>query len=394
MAKKHVIDQDSVKSYEVKQDDSTWIVKQGVTVDAPSGWYVFDNATNSADNVEFVIEGQVGGANATMSNGIAANGDNNRIEITDTGSITGGDWGMTTSGKNTEIVNDGTISGAQAGIQLSGENYLLRNSGLITTSDLVNGESVYVSTAFSTGKIINDVGGTIEGFFNANNGGSMTFVNKGVLGEVGYKSITALMGYEDDHFVNRGTINGTVLLGGGDDLADLRNGTTTGVVSGWEGNDTYIVNKNDTQAYEYAGQGIDTLKTSVNFIATQAGEMERFVAIGKGYITIIANDLDNKITGSNGRNFLDGTGGDDDLRGRGGVDVFNFGTGKDSDRIMDFENGKDVVNVASWINVNDFADVQAIASQVGKDIVLSLGTDELTLRNMKMSDLDAFDFIF
>jgi hypothetical protein len=393
MAKKHVIDQDSVKSYEIKQDDSIWIVKQGVTVDAP-GWHVFDNATHSASNVEFVIEGQLGGANSAMVSGIATNGRDSRIEIADTGSITGGDWGITSVGKNTEIVNDGTISGSVNGIQLSGVDFKLTNSGLITTTDLMNGKSIYVSTAFANGKIINDVGGTITGMVDANNGGPVTFINKGTITDLPNISIEVYLSQGDDTFVNRGTLNGAAFLGDGKDIADLRNGSTTSIVSGWEGNDIYIVNQNDGQAYEYAGQGIDTLKTSVNFTATQAGEMERFVAIGKSNITIIANDLDNKVTGNNGKNFLDGTGGDDDLRGRGGVDIFNFGTGDDSDRIMDFENGKDVVNVASWINVNDFADIQAIASKVGKDIVLTLGTDELTLRDTKMSELDASDFIF
>lgn len=394
MAKKHVIDQDSVNSYEIKQNDSTWIVKQGVTVDAPASWYVFDNATHSADNVEFIIEGQVGGANAAMSNGIAANGNNNRIEISGTGSIAGGDWGISSFGKNIEIVNDGTISGSQGGIQLSGEDFALRNSGLITTTDLLNGESIYVSTAFANGTIINDVGATITGIVNASNGGPVTFINKGTISDLPNISIEVYLGYGDDKFVNRGTLNGAAFLGDGKDIADLRNGSTKSIVTGELGNDTYIVNQNDGQAYEYAGQGIDTLKTSVNFTATQAGEMERFVAIGKSNITIIANDLDNRVTGNNGKNFLDGTGGDDDLRGRGGADIFNFGTGDDSDRIMDFENGKDVINVASWTNVNDFADIQAIASKVGKDIVLTLGSDDLTLRDTKMSELDAFDFIF
>lgn len=393
MAKKHVIDQDSVKSYEIKQDDSIWIVKQGVTLDAP-GWHVFDNATHSASNVEFIIEGQLGGANSGMASAISTNGRDSRIEITDTGSITGGDWGIISVGKNTEIVNDGTISGAVNGIQLSGVDFKLTNSGLITTTELINGDSIYVSTAFANGKIINEVGATITGIVDAANGGPLTFINKGTITDLPNISIEVYLGQGNDTFVNRGTLNGAAFLGGGNDIADLRNGFTKSVVAGEAGNDTFIVNQNDGQAYEYAGQGIDTLKTSVNFTATQAGEMERFVAIGKSNLTIIANDLDNKVTGNNGQNFLDGTGGDDDLRGRGGADIFNFGTGDDSDRIMDFENGSDVINVASWTNVDDFADIQAIASKVGKDIVLTLGSDDLTLRDTKMSELDAFDFIF
>jgi len=124
------------------------------------------------------------------------------------------------------------------------------------------------------------------------------------------------------------------------------------------------------------------------------GEMERFVAIGKAGITIIANEYDNIVTGNRGKNFLDGWAGDDTLRGGKNVDIFNFGSGYDSDRIMDFEDGKDVINVASWNNINDFSDIQAIASVQGDDIVLAFGNEDLTIRNMKMSELDATDFIF
>lgn len=395
MAKTHVIDQDSVKHHEIKQTDSTWIVKKGVTVDAPAGYYVFDNATHAVKNVEFIIEGQIGGANAMMSNGIAANGRDNRIEITDTGSISGGDWGMSQFGKNTEIVNDGTISGSQAGIQLSGENYELRNSGLITTSDLSNGDAIYVSTFFSNGKIINEVGGTINGYVDGVNAGPVTFINKGTIVGVANNAFDIYLGYGDDRFVNRGTIDGGVALGEGNDIADLRKGSTTGNVTGLGGNDIYIVGQNEGWVHEYAGDGIDTLKTTANFDARlTGGEMEKFVAIGKAGVTIIANDYDNTISGNRGKNFLDGWAGDDTLRGGEGVDIFNFGSGYDSDRIMDFEDGKDVINVASWNTIDDFADIQAIVSVQGDDLVLALGNEDLTLRNTKMSELDATDFIF
>jgi len=395
MAKKHVIDQDSNEPIEINQADSTWIVKQGVTLDAPSGWSVLYNTTKPAKNVDFIVEGEIGGANATMSIGVFTNGKDNSIEITDTGSITGGNFGIATHGKNIEVVNDGTISGWQAGIQFGGENYEFRNSGLITTSDLANGDAIYVSTFFAPGKIVNEVGGTITGLVDAVGGGPMTFINKGTITDIPNAVYEVYLGYGDDRFVNRGTINGSVALGEGNDIADLRKGTTTGNVTGSGGNDIYIVGQNEGWVHEYAGDGIDTLKTMANFDARlTGGEMERFVAIGKAGITIIANEYDNIVTGNRGKNFLDGWAGDDTLRGGKNVDIFNFGSGYDSDRIMDFEDGKDVINVASWNNINDFSDIQAIASVQGDDIVLAFGNEDLTIRNMKMSELDATDFIF
>lgn len=391
MAKKHVIDQDSNTPFAISQDDSIWILKQGVTADVADA-RVF---TSSARNVDIIVEGQVGSVGSTMWDGIYATGKDNEIEITDTGSIGGGYRGISGSGKNLEIVNDGTISGSVAGIDLDAKNFVIRNSGTITTSDLMNGKSILLDNSIAQGKIVNETDGTIDGPVHAVNSGPLTFINKGTIAE-NLAAIEVYLSYYDDHFVNRGTINGHAFLGEGNDIADLRNGSVTGRVSGLGGNDTYIVNQNNLQVLEYDGDGIDTLKSSVNFDAGtyDIGEVERFVALGKKGITLIANDHDNTITGNRGKNFLDGGAGDDTVRGGKGADIFNFGTGHDSDRIMDFENGKDVVNIASWNNIDDFADIQAIVSVSGDDLVLALGNEDLTFRNMKLSELDVTDFIF
>ena len=391
MAKKHVINQDSNTSFQIKQDGSTWIVKEGVTVDVAGG-YALDNALG-ADNVEYIIEGALGGDNSSMWRGMNEWGKNTRIEVTETGLITGG-TGVMAMGDNLKVFNDGVITGDSTALDIDGRNYFIRNSGLITASD-INDKAILINSSFANGKIINEQDGIIDGVVEAVSGGAVTFINKGTIADVPTAAIDVYLSANDDHFVNRGTLNGTAFLGAGNDVADLRNGTATGIVSGSQGNDTYIVNKDDGQAFEYADQGIDTLKTSVNFDArTGNGEIENFRAIGKTGITIIANEYDNMITGNRGKNFLDGQAGDDTLRGGKSADIFNFGTGKDSDRIMDFEDGKDVINVASWNNIGDFSDIQAIMSVSGDDLVLAFGNDDLTLRNTKISELDASDFIF
>ncbi|UVC08042.1 calcium-binding protein [Rhizobium sp. TH2] len=392
MASKHVIKQDSTTTFEIKQDDSTWILKAGVVVDVADGFGF--SVLPAAKDTRLVIAGQIGDTNSTMWDGIINRGKDTRVEIANSGSVEGKYRGMTSLGDNFEVINQGTITGSAAGLDLDGKNYLVRNSGLITTSDLMDGDAILLDSGFSSGKIINEEGGTIEGIFNAINGGPVTFINRGTIADVASKSIEVYLGYGDDRFVNRGTLDGAAFLGEGNDVADLRNGSTTSIVSGGLGNDTYIVNQNDGQAYEYAGQGIDTLKTSVSFTATQAGEMEKFVAIGKANITIVANDLDNSVTGNRGKNLLDGGAGDDILRGGKGIDTFDFGTGGDSDRIMDFQNGVDRIDVSGWNTIDDFADIQAIVTVSGDDLVLTLGNDDITIKDMKMSELNAGDFIF
>jgi Ca2+-binding RTX toxin-like protein len=391
MAKKHVINQDSNTSIQVKQNDGIWILKEGVTVDVAGG-YGIDNA-GGADNVEFVIRGALGIDNSTMARGFNEWGNNTRIEVTETGSIEA-KRGIMSLGANIEIVNDGTISGSIAGLDISGKNYLIRNSGLLTTSD-ADAHAILIESAIASGKIVNEEDGIIDGRIANASSGPMTFINRGTFLDTPF-GIDANLGYGDDRFVNSGTINGIISLGEGNDIADLRNGTGNGRVTGSGGNDTFIVNQNNAQALEYDGQGIDTLRTSVSFSAKEndLGEMERFVAIGKANVTIVANDYDNIIIGNRGRNLLDGGAGDDVLRGGKGADMFNFGTGHDSDRIMDFENGKDRIDVSGWDNIDDFADIKAIATVSGDDLVFAFGNDDITIRNMKMSELDAGDFIF
>lgn len=394
MASKHVINQNSTTTFEIKQDDSTWILKAGVVVDVAEGFGF--SVLPAAKDTRLVIAGQIGDANTTMWDGIINRGKDTRVEITDTGSVEGLYRGMTSLGNNFEVINQGTITGSVAGLDLDGKNYLVRNSGLITTSNLTNGDAILLDSGFSSGKIINEEGGTIEGIVNAVNSGPVTFINRGTIVDINNIAFEVYLSYDDDRFVNSGILNGSAALGAGNDVADLRNGTVTGRVTGSDGNDTFIVNQNNFQVLEYEGDGVDTLKTTVSFSAKQnnIGEIEKFVAIGKANVTIVANDLDNMVTGNRGKNLLDGGAGDDTMRGGRGADIFNFGTGGDSDRIMDFQNGVDRIDVSGWNTIDDFADIQAIVTVSGDDLVFAFGNDDITIKDMKMSELNAGDFIF
>jgi len=391
MAKTHIIKNDTTATVTVDHGKSSWILKEGVTIDVAAG-YGFDNAMG-ADQVRFVIAGTLGADNSTMARAISDWGSNTRIEVTETGSITG-TTGVMSMGDNLNVFNDGTISGSSAALDINAKNYLVRNSGLLTTSG-ADSYAVWIDSPNANGKIVNLEGGTIDGRITSTSGSAMTLINRGTIVDTAF-GVEVSLGYGDDRFVNSGTVNGVVSLGAGNDVADLRNGVVNGYVNGWEGNDTYIVNQNDGQADENEGDGVDTLKTTVSFSAKEndIGEMEKFVALGKGNLTIVANEYDNTITGNRGKNLLDGGAGDDTFRGGKGADMFNFGTGYDSDRIMDFRNGQDRIDVSGWTGIDDFADVQANVAVTGDDLVIAFGNDDITIRNMKLSELDAGDFIF
>jgi hypothetical protein len=96
-------------------------------------------------------------------------------------------------------------------------------------------------------------------------------------------------------------------------------------------------------------------------------------------------------------NWLTSTSGNDVLRGQGGHDTFAFAANFGKDIIADFAasgRNSDVVRFSKSV-FDDFADVMAHASQIGRDVVIDAhGGNTLTLKNTSLSSLDRSDFQF
>jgi Ca2+-binding RTX toxin-like protein len=97
---------------------------------------------------------------------------------------------------------------------------------------------------------------------------------------------------------------------------------------GKEGNDVYIVNASGDRAVESAGQGSDTVQSSVTH-SLQAN-VERLVLTGGAAINGNGNELNNTLTGNLQANVLSGREGRDTLNGRDGDDRLLGGDGKDT----------------------------------------------------------------
>ena len=93
---------------------------------------------------------------------------------------------------------------------------------------------------------------------------------------------------------------------------------------------------------------------------------------------------------------LDGGAGNDYLTGGAGNDTFLFAPGGGVDAITDFTagaaGGHDVLDFASSIFAT-FAAMQAAATQVGNNTVITAGASTLTLTNVTKANLVAADFI-
>ena len=111
---------------------------------------------------------------------------------------------------------------------------------------------------------------------------------------------------------------------------------------------------------------------------------------------VVATSSGEAILGSSGSNVLTSTSGDDYFHGNGHPDTFVFAAHFGHDVIDDFHagwRGHDTIQF-STSEFNSFASVLSHASQIGQDVVISSGSDTLTLKNTPLSSLNSHDFHF
>jgi Ca2+-binding RTX toxin-like protein len=113
-------------------------------------------------------------------------------------------------------------------------------------------------------------------------------------------------------------------LGGNDTLIG---GGGADTMLGGDGNDTYEVTDSGDDVQESPGQGIDTVKASINYTLT--AEVENLTLTGPA-IAGTGNALANAITGNAAGNSLTGLDGNDTLNGQGGNDTMAGGKNNDT----------------------------------------------------------------
>ncbi|HEY5722485.1 MAG TPA: calcium-binding protein [Allosphingosinicella sp.] len=170
-------------------------------------------------------------------------------------------------------------------------------------------------------------------------------------------------------------------LTGGNDGDVLDGGTGMDTMEGNAGDDVYVVDNAGDIVVELASEGVDQVYSNLASY-TLGANVENLSAniIPGGSFTGTGNSLDNVIygggvadslSGLDGNDTLRGQGGDDALDGgngddlliggsgadtmTGGADADNFrigyyetGTGSAADRITDFEQGTDLIDISGW----------------------------------------------
>ena len=172
-------------------------------------------------------------------------------------------------------------------------------------------------------------------------------------------------------------------LTGNDGNDTLDGGAGADKLIGGLGDDLYIVDNSGDTVTEAAGQGIDTVRTTLATY-TLATQVENLGYTGAAAFTGTGNALDNVITGGNAGNKIDGGAGHDKITGGtgadsliGGVgnDTFIGATGKDT---LDGGDGSDVLQ-----GLGQFADYSISRPNASDTVLTDKAGNVVTIRNIE-----------
>jgi Ca2+-binding RTX toxin-like protein len=406
------------------------------------------NDTYVVNNIgDVVVEALNAGTdlvNASVSYTLSANVENLTLSGTTAINGTGNDLANTLTGNSAANVLDGGL-GADTMVGGAGnDTYYVDNIGDVTTEAASAGTDTVVSSitwtlgtnlenlTLSGTSAINATGNTLANVLtgnagdNALNGGTGADTMVGGAGNDTYvvdntgdavtevaaggtdlvqSSVTYTLAANVENLTLTGTsaINATgnasdnVLTGnsgkntltGGVGNDTLNGGAGIDTMVGGVGNDTYVVDSTSDVVTELAGEGTDTVQTSVTLTALSAN-VENLTLTGTTALNGTGNTLDNVLSGNIANNTLTGAAGNDTLDGGTGVDTLVGGVGNDT-YIMGRGYGADVVqeNDATVGNIDVLQFMSGVTSdqiwlrQVGNSLELDIiGTsDSMTVSN-------------
>ena len=132
------------------------------------------------------------------------------------------------------------------------------------------------------------------------------------------------------------------------------------------------------------GGGDDTLS---------GGEGRDRVKGGGGDDLVNGGGGNDRVIGGNGVDTLDGGSGSDRYNGGLGADTLIFEVDGVSDKINDFEDGLDLIDVSAF-GIGDIDAIIETGSQVGLDAVIDFGGgDTIVIEDTQLSQIGADDFI-
>lgn len=236
---------------------------------------------------------------------------------------------------------------------------------------------------------------------------------------VALTDVLVLNGQSGDDTLIGSSGNNQLIGGTGDDTLDGGQGNDT--MFGGFGSDTFLVDAALDSVRE-AGVDIDHVRATISSF-TLAARLENLTfditdpnidATGKGnglVNSITGGAGDDKLFGGGGGDTLIGSGGNDVLLGQGGddrleggagfnvlrghtgADTFVVAAGADTDRVLDYIDGADKIDLTA-LNFAQFEDFSGLISASGGTTLINFASGErLELVGVAAAALDATDFI-
>jgi Ca2+-binding RTX toxin-like protein len=247
--------------------------------------------------------------------------------------------------------NDTLIGGSGADTMYGGagnDTFYVDNSGDTITEAAGEGtDSVRSSLTYTLGDNIENL--TLTGTDAINGTGNV--LDNALYGNAGSNVLSGEAG--NDYLSADG---GDDVLYGGAGNDTLIGGAGADTMYGGAGNDTFYVDNSGDTVIEAAGEGMDSVRSSLTY--TLGDNIENLTLTGTDVTNGTGNALDNALYGNAGANILLGEAGNDYLSADGGDDVLFGGAGNDTltggagnDTYMFHRtDGKDTVNETAGIN--------------------------------------------
>ncbi|MBD1997994.1 calcium-binding protein [Leptolyngbya sp. FACHB-541] len=255
------------------------------------------NFTLSAglENLTLTSTGNINGTGNESVNTIIGNSGNNTLGG-------GGQDDVLVGGAGNDILDGGVGNDSMVG-GIGDDTYFIDAAGDVVTEATSEGIDI-INSSIGFALAANFENLTLTGSANVN--GTGNDVANTITGNNGNNTLNGLGG------------NDTLFGNGGNDTLD--GGAGNDVMSGGAGDDTYIVDSINDLVSENSNEGLDTVRSNVNY--TLGNNLENLTLTGSGNLNGTGNAGANTITGTDGDNILDGGAGTDLLIGGLGNDTY------------------------------------------------------------------------
>jgi Ca2+-binding RTX toxin-like protein len=221
--------------------------------------------------------------------------------------------------------------------------------------------------------------------------GTGNALNNEILGGASADTLTGGDGY--DYLVGLG---GDDSLYGGADGDTLDGGTGADYLEGNGGDDVYLVDNVGDSVVEAASEGIDTVYSSLASYTLGANVEDLYFNGASGAFTGTGNTLDNEIVGGSGNDILSGLDGNDELVGGTGGDTLDGGNGND---LLTGSSGTDTMTGGAGADTFDWntSFESGLGASADRIVDFTQGTDLIDLggadADITTSGNQAFAFI-